>query len=163
MQSRNTLNTDSILNNDRPENQPIDSNYFEVRRRRVLAFIVDYIIVAILCIPAAALIAFAGILTFGLGWLLYAAMVPLVVFAYLGYTMGGENQATIGMAMFSLKIRRLDGGRIDAPLAILHGILFWFIHSVLSPVMLLASLFSSRKRLLQDWLLGTEVVNREAE
>jgi uncharacterized RDD family membrane protein YckC len=150
-----------LFNGDEPGNHEIHSNYYEVRRRRMLAFIVDYIIIAILCIPAAALIGFAGILTFGLGWILYAAMVPLVVFAYLGFTMGGKNQATIGMAMFSIHIRRLDGRLVDAPLAILHGILFWFIHSALSPLMLLASLFSSRKRLLQDWLLGTEVVYRD--
>ncbi len=161
MQSQNTIDEDMLFNGEETGNHEIRSNYSEVRRRRMLAFVVDYIIIAILCVPAAALIGFAGILTFGLGWILYAAMVPLVVFAYLGLTMGGENQATIGMAMFSIHIRRLDGRQVDAPLAILHGILFWFIHSVLSPFMLLASLFSSRKRLLQDLLLGTEVVYRD--
>ncbi|MCP4185258.1 MAG: RDD family protein [Hyphomicrobiales bacterium] len=155
------MDEEILFNGEETGNHEMRSNYSEVRRRRVLAFIVDYIIIAILCVPAAALIGFAGILTFGLGWILYAAMVPLVVFAYLGLTMGGENQATIGMSMFSIHIRRLDGCIVDAPLAILHGILFWFLHSVLSPFMLLASLFSSRKRLLQDWLLGTEVVYRD--
>jgi len=135
------------------------SEYFEVRRRRLIAFIFDYVIVVLLCIPAALLVGFAGIISFGLGWLLYAILVPLVAVTYLGLTMGGATQATIGMAVFSLKIRRLDGGHVDAPLAILHGVLFWLIHSVLTPFMLLASLFSSRKRLLHDWLLGTEIIN----
>lgn len=137
------------------------SNYLEVRRRRLLSFIVDYLIIAILCVPAAILVAFAGVITLGAGWLLYAILVPLVAIIYLGLTMGGQNQATIGMAMFSLHIRRLDGGRVEASLAILHGILFWAIHSALSPLMLFASLFSSRKRLLQDWLLGTEIVRSD--
>ncbi|MCF6321764.1 MAG: RDD family protein [Rhizobiaceae bacterium] len=136
-------------------------DYYEVRRRRMLSFLVDYIIIAVLCIPAALIIGLAGIITFGLGWMLYAILVPLVAMAYLGLTMGGNSQATIGMAMFSLRIRRLDGGSVDAPLAILHGVLFWVIHSTLTPLMLLASLFSSRKRLLQDWLLGTEVVRND--
>lgn len=136
------------------------ADYYEVRRRRMASFVVDYIIVALLCVPAAFLIGFAGIITLGLGWLLYAIMVPLVAIAYLALTMGSERQATIGMVMFSLRVRRLDGRLIDAPLAILHGILFWLIHSVFSPLMLIASLFSSRKRLLHDWLLGTEVINR---
>lgn len=161
MQSQNTVDTDASFIRDDSGIHDTRFNYYEVRRRRLLAFIVDYIIVALLCVPAAALIGFAGILTFGLGWILYAAMVPLVAFAYLGLTMGSDTQATIGMAMFSLNIRRLDGRMVDAPLAILHGILFWFIHSVFSPFMLLASLFSSRKRLLQDWILGTEVVYQE--
>ncbi len=151
MQKQNAINGDSPL-------RISELDYFEVRRRRMLAFVVDYIIIALLCIPVAFLIGFAGIITLGLGLLLYAIMVPLVAIGYLGITMGGENQATVGMAMFSLHVRRLNGGRIDAPLAILHGILFWFLHFVLSPFMLLASLFSSRKRLLHDWLLGTEII-----
>ncbi len=137
------------------------SRYYEVRRRRMLAFIVDYLIIAVLCVPAAVIVAFAGVITLGAGWLLYAILVPLVAITYLGLTMGGDKQATIGMAMFSLRINRLDGGRVEASLAILHGILFWVIHSAFSPFMLLASLFSSRKRLLQDWLLGTEVVRSD--
>lgn len=137
------------------------ADYYEVRRRRMASFVVDYLIIGILCIPAAILVGFAGIITFGAGWLLYAILVPLVAMAYLGLTMGGDKQATIGMAMFSLRIQMLDGHRVDAPLAILHGVLFWVIHSALSPFMLLASLFSSRKRLLQDWLLGTQVVRSD--
>ena len=138
--------------------QTDDIDYFEVRRRRLISFIVDYVLIAILCIPAALAVAIAGIFTLGLGWMLYAIIVPLVAVAYVGLTLGGKAQATIGMKMFSLRIRRLDGGRVDAPLAILHSVIFWFIHSVLSPIMLAASLFSNRKRLLQDWILATEII-----
>ena len=142
---------------------PLDvAAYHEVRRRRMASFIVDYVIIALLCIPAAFLIGFAGIITLGLGWALFVILVPLVAATYVGLTMGGDNQATIGMAMFSLRIRRLDNTRVDATLAILHGVLFWFIHSVLSPFMLFASLFSSRKRLLQDLLLGTEIIRSDS-
>lgn len=140
-----------------------DGEYIEVRRRRLMSFIFDYMVVAVLCVPAALLVGFAGILTLGLGWLLYAILVPLVAISYLGLTLGGNRQATIGMAIFSLKIRRLDGQLVNPPLAILHGVLFWLIHSVFSPFMLLASLFSSRKRLLHDWLLATEIINRPAK
>ena len=139
------------------------ADYFEVRRRRMLSFIVDYIIIALLCVLAALVVGFAGLITLGLGWLLYAILVPLVAAAYLGLTMGSKSQATIGMAMFSLQIRSLDGRHIDAILAILHGVLFWFIHTILSPLMLLASMFSSRKRLLQDWLLGTEIIYKSPQ
>ena len=137
------------------------TDYEEVRRRRMLSFVVDYLLIALLCIPAALAVWVAGVITLGLAWILFAVLIPLVAVAYLGITMGGAKQATVGMAMFSLRIRRLDGGHIDAPLAILHGVVFWFIHSVLSPVMLIAALFSSRKRLLHDWLLGTEIVRSD--
>ena len=138
------------------------ADYVEVRRRRMLSFVVDYLIIALLCIPAAILVALAGVITLGAGWLLYAILVPLVAVVYLAMTMGGPRQATIGMGMFGLRINRLDGWRVDPLLAILHGILFWVIHSAFSPFMLFASLFSSRKRLLQDWLLGTEIIRSDA-
>ena len=140
-----------------------DSQYLEIRRRRALSFVVDYIIIALLCIPAAIIVGILGVVTFGAGWFLYLILAPVVAIAYLGITMGGEKQATIGMAMFSLYIRRLDGGNVDPSLAILHGILFWVIHSLGTPFMLFASFFSRRKRLLQDWLLGTEVVRSDGD
>ena len=132
--------------------------YDEVRRRRILAFLVDYVVVIGLCVPAAFVIFVAGILTLGLAWLLFAVLVPLVALAYLALTLGGPGQATWGMALFSLQLRRLDGRPIDGMMAIMHGVLFWAIHVVGTPVLLIASLFSSRKRLLHDLLLGTEVI-----
>ena len=43
-----------------------------------------------------------------------------------------------------------------------HAVLFWAGNVLLSPLVLLISLFSPRKRLLQDFLLGTVVVRSEA-
>ena len=153
--------SNNTSNNDNLSYRADAASYHEVRRRRALAFVVDYLIIAVLCIPAAILVGFAGIITLGARWLLYAILVPLVAAVYLGVTMGGVKQATIGMGMFSLRINRLDGGLVDTWLAILHGVLFWVIHSLGSPFMLFASFFSSRKRLLQDLLLGTEVVRSD--
>ena len=81
-----------MFNGEESGNHEIPSDYSEVRRRRMLAFIVVYIIIAILCIPAAVLIGFAGILTFGLGWILYAAMVPLVVFVLIVFVYIGSER-----------------------------------------------------------------------
>ncbi len=52
--------------------------YEGVRSRRILAFLVDYTIVLLLCIPFGLLVGVLGILTFGLGWMLYGALFPLV-------------------------------------------------------------------------------------
>ncbi len=134
--------------------------YDEVRRRRMLAFLVDYVVVIGLSVPAAFVIFVAGILTLGLAWLLFAVLVPLVALVYLALTLGGPGQATWGMALFSLQLRRLDNRPIDGMMAIVHGVLFWAIHVVGTPVLLVASLFSSRKRLLHDLALGTEVVRK---
>ena len=53
-----------------------------VRIRRVLAFIVDYFIVALLSFGAGVGVFLLGIITLGAGWLLYAVLVPLVAIAY---------------------------------------------------------------------------------
>ena len=132
-----------------------------VRTRRVLAFLVDYAIIAVLIGVAALAVFIFGIVTLGLGWLLYFVLAPLVAMAYVGLTMGGPFQATHGMRMFAIKITREDGQQIDPFLAVLHGVIFWVLHIILTPFLLLVSLFSSRKRLAQDMLLSTVVVRSD--
>ncbi|TIM93670.1 MAG: RDD family protein, partial [Mesorhizobium sp.] len=73
--------------------------YDGVRTRRVLAFIIDYCIVALLTIPFAILVFFLGILTLGLGWMLFSILVPAVAIVYIWNTLGSADQATTGMKM----------------------------------------------------------------
>ena len=42
-----------------------------------------------------------------------------------------------------------------------HALLFWVAHVTLTPFLLLVSLFTSRKQLLHDLLLGTVVVRSD--
>ncbi len=72
-------------------------------------------------------------------------------------TMGGEKQATYGMRMNGLRVVKLGGGKVDPVLAGLHHILFLFIQGIGVLLPLVVSLFSSKKRLLHDILLGTYV------
>ncbi len=130
-----------------------------VRTARIFSFFIDYAIVLLLSIPFAIIIGILGLLTFGLGWMLYAILPAVVAVIYLAMTMGGSNQATIGMSMMGIKVRKNEGGRVDPFLAILHGILFWLFASV--PLLLLISFISSKKRLLHDILLGTYVIKVE--
>jgi uncharacterized RDD family membrane protein YckC len=132
-----------------------------VRTRRVLAFLIDYLIVAAMTLAAGVVVFFLGILTLGLGWLLYLFLAPLVAMAYVGLTMGGPYQATPGMRFFAIRIERLSGAPVDPFLAVLHGVLFWMLHIVLTPVLLGISLFAPEKRLLQDLLLGTVVLRSD--
>src|SRR3546814_9132425 len=48
--------------------------YSGVLARRVFAFLIDYAIVLLLCIPAAVLVFIFGIITLGLGFFLYPAL-----------------------------------------------------------------------------------------
>lgn len=132
--------------------------YQDVRSKRVFAFLIDYLIVALLCVVAAIIIAVLGIVTLGLGWFLYAIMVPLVALMYVYSTLGGPRQATKGMQIMGIRLARLDGKPIDGLLAVVHSVLFWASCSILTPLVLLATFFIDRKRLAHDLLLGTVVI-----
>jgi uncharacterized RDD family membrane protein YckC len=131
-----------------------------VRTRRVYAFLIDAMIVFLLSIPVSIVIFLLGIVTLGLGFVLYAIMFPVLAITYVAYTMGGEHQATVGMKANDIYLARLDGGRIDPMTAMVHSVLFWAGNALLTPLVLLVTLFSDRKRTLHDLLLGTIVLRR---
>ncbi|MDH7791841.1 RDD family protein [Ochrobactrum sp. AN78] len=136
--------------------------FFEgVRTRRIMAFLIDYMIVFFLCIPVAVVIFILGIITLSLGWALYAIMFPVVALFYVSRTLGGPQQATKGMQMMNIKLVRLEGGTVDPMLAIVHSVLFWGLNVVLTPLILLATLVTDRKRAAHDLLLGTAVIRSD--
>lgn len=135
--------------------------YDGVRTRRVFAFLLDYLIVALLLIPFAILVFLLGILTLGLGWSLFAILGPAVALLYVWNTLGGPNQATTGMRMMGIRLDRLDGRPVDGMLAVVHSVLFWAGNVVLTPLILLATLFTDRKRTVHDLLLGTVVTRAD--
>jgi uncharacterized RDD family membrane protein YckC len=132
--------------------------YSGVLSRRVFAFILDYLIVALLCIPAAIVLFFLSIVTLGLGFFLYPALYVIVAGIYFGLTVGGFSQASLGMRAMGISMARVDGQRIDFLTAIVHLALFWILNSVLTPLVLLVGLFTERSRLLHDLLIGTVTV-----
>lgn len=134
--------------------------YDGVRTRRMIAFLMDYLIVGLLLIPFAILVFFLGLLTFGLGWSLFSILAPAVALLYVWNTLGGRNQATTGMRLMGIRLDRLDGRPVDGLLAVVHTVLFWAANVLLTPLVLLVTLFADRKRTLHDLLLGT-VVTRD--
>jgi uncharacterized RDD family membrane protein YckC len=138
-----------------------DTRVYEgVRTRRIFAFIIDYCIIALLLIPFAILVAILGVLTLGLGWMLFSILGPAVALLYVWNTLGGANQATVGMKMMGIRLDRLDGRPVDGLIAVVHTVLFWAGNVILTPLILLATLFLDRKRTVHDLLLGT-VVTRD--
>jgi len=132
-----------------------------VRTRRVLAFIFDYLIVGGLFLISLIPVFILGIFTFGLAWLLYPVLGVLIALSYIALTMGGPRQATLGMEFFSLRIETYDGRRVDGITAIVYSVIFWVVHIIFTPLMLVVSLFTRRKQLVQDILLGTVVVRSD--
>jgi len=132
--------------------------YSGVLSRRVFAFLIDYMIIALLWVPAAVLVFFLGILTLGLGFLLYPILFFIVAGLYFGVSLAGPFQATPGMRAMGIAMVRLDGRKLDFVTAIAHLALFWILNSVLTPLILLAGLFTERSRLVHDLLVGTATI-----
>jgi uncharacterized RDD family membrane protein YckC len=133
--------------------------------RRVVAFVIDFIVIAAPVVLAAMLIFAFGVVTLGLGWALYWLLPPgPVIWAvvYFGVTLGGPNSATIGMRVMDLEMRTWYGAPAYFVLGAVHAIVFWVSVSTLSPLILLVCFFNERRRLLHDVLLGTVVINSPA-
>lgn len=133
-----------------------------VRSRRVFAFFIDVIAIALLTFAAGVLVFILGIFTFGLAFLFYAFLGQAVALLYAAFTLGGPNAATPGMRAMGLEMRLWYGAKPYPLLAAMHALLFWFSVALLTPFVLLVALFSDRKRLLHDLVLGTVVVNTAA-
>lgn len=130
-----------------------------VRTKRVFAFFIDVIAVSILVAIAAVVIAILGIFTLGLAWFVYPLLWQGVAILYTAVTLGGSASATPGMRATGLEMRLWHGGPMYPLLAIVHVVLFWVTVGLVTPLVVLVSLFSSRKRLLHDIILGTVVIN----
>jgi uncharacterized RDD family membrane protein YckC len=144
-----------------PHDQP--DLFRGVLTRRVIAFLIDLVVLAIPIVLAVIFIAIFGLLTLGLGWLLFYLISPLsIVWAlvYYGATLGGPHSATIGMRTMDLQLRTWYGAPSYFALGAAHALMFWVTISFLTPLILVVGLFSGRKRLLHDILLGTVVINR---
>ena len=137
--------------------------YEGVRTRRILAFLIDYVLVLVLVAIAVPVVALVGVVTFGIGWLLYAILTPAVALAYIAGTIGGPGQATLGMRAMDIRLERYDGQPIDPMTAIVHAVLFWAANAILTPLVLLVGLFTRHKRLLHDLALGTVAVRAERD
>jgi uncharacterized RDD family membrane protein YckC len=136
-----------------------------VLSRRLVAFFIDVIIIAVPIVAAAIFIFLFGIVTLGLGWLLFWLLSPASVIwalAYYGMTMGGAASATIGMRAMDIEIRTWYGAPAYVLLGAVHAIVYWVTVSVLTPLILLVGLFNTRRRLLHDILVGTVVINNPA-
>src|SRR5580692_1526123 len=136
-----------------------------VLSRRLLAFFIDVIIIAVPVMAATIVIFLFGIVTLGLGWMLFWLLSPASVIwalVYYGLTMGSTASATIGMRAVNIEIRTWYGAPAYFLLGAVHAVVYWVSVSVLTPLILLVGLFNARRRLLHDILVGTVLINNPA-
>jgi uncharacterized RDD family membrane protein YckC len=145
-----------------PANEP---ELFEgVLARRVVAFLIDLIIISVPLIFLAIFIFIFGLVTLGLGWFLFFLMSPVAVIwalVYYGMTFGSPASATVGMRVVDIEMRTWYGTPSYFVLGAVHAIMFWLAVSFLTPFILLVGLFNDRRRLLHDMLVGTIVINND--
>ena len=135
-----------------------------VLARRLLAFVIDLIILAMPVLFLAMFIFVVGVVTFGLGFVFYALLTPAMVLwalIYYGTTLGSRHSATIGMRAMDIEMRTWYGSPAYFVLGAVHAIVFWITVSVFTPLILVVCLINERRRCLHDILVGTVVINNE--
>jgi uncharacterized RDD family membrane protein YckC len=133
-----------------------------VLARRIVAFMIDFIVIAAPIVLGSMFIFAFGIVTLGLGWALYWLLPGASVIwaiAYFGLTLGGPRSATVGMRVMDLEMRTWYGAPAYFVLGAVHAVAFWFTVSFFTPFVLLVAFFNARGRLLHDIVLGTVVIN----
>lgn len=146
-----------------PVSQP---ELFEgVLGRRVVAFLIDVVMIALPLALLAMFIVIFGFVTLGLGFFLFFIYGPICVIwtlLYYGLTLGSPASATIGMRVMDLEMRTWSGAPSYFLLGAVHAVIYWLSVTFLTPFVLLVALFNERKRLLHDIVLGTVVINNPA-
>ena len=133
-----------------------------VLARRLIAFVIDLIVISVPVVFLAILIFAFGIVTLGLGWFLFWLISPISVvwvIVYFGLTLGGARSASVGMRVMDIEMRTWYGAPAYFVLGAIHVVAFWFSVSFFTPFVLLVCFFNHRRRLLHDIVLGTIVIN----
>ena len=133
-----------------------------VLTRRVIAFLIDLVVLSVPVILGYIFIFLFGIITLTLGWMLFWLAWPATIvwaIVYYGASIGGPHSATMGMRAMDLEVRTWYGAPGYFVLGACHAVLYWVSVSFLTPLVLLIGLFNGRRRLLHDMILGTVVIN----
>jgi uncharacterized RDD family membrane protein YckC len=131
----------------------------DVLKRRALAYLFDFVGVSLLWLLAAVVVFFLGLATFGLAWLIYPALWPILGLLYTVSTLAGPDAATPGMKAMGLAMRNVDGPRPDGLKALIHVVVFYGLTVTLTPLVHLFALFTARRQTLQDLVAGVLVMD----
>jgi len=139
---------------------------------RVVAFIIDAIIVRVVVHPVAAIFGLGGLAAGGLGLhgLGHGAALPLLIFGsgvlaaltiaaswlYEAFMLSSPYQATLGKMIFGMKVTDLDGNRISFARATGRHFAKWLSGIILGIGYIMVGL-SERKQGLHDLIAGTLV------
>ena len=130
--------------------------------RRIIAFIIDLIIIAVPLVAASVFIFVLGLVTFGLGWALFWLLSPASVIwalVLLRHHWAAPPRPQSACARWSWKCAPGTGRPPISCSARFMPIAFWISVSVLTPFILPVGFFNDPGRLLHDILVGTVIIN----
>lgn len=128
---------------------------------RTVAYLLDILFILGFTTLLTLAITVIGIVTFGLGWTLFAVL-PASGIIYSAITVGGRRQSTIGQRLMGLRVVAPESGApVDIVSAAVHALLFYVAVStfLLWCVDVAFGLVRSDRRLGHDLLLGLAVVH----
>ncbi len=149
------------MNSNLPDPKSSPQLFENILLQRCLAFIIDSIIIFVIIFLITLALFIAGLLTFGLTWLIIPILLPFAVLAYYASTLGSVERATIGMRIFDIVLVPTKGRPRDGWRILIHPIVFWLTIWAFAPLLLIG-LFTSRRQLIHDFLTSTMVVRKSA-
>ncbi len=129
--------------------------------RRIVAFVLDGIVLLIAIKLLAALLFVFGIVTLGLGMPLLG-LLPVVPVLYNWLSLLTGLSATPGQAMMGLVVRRFDDLGPPGGLAALVWVIGFYVSVALSGLPFLLALFTTGRRTAHDLASGLIVVRARA-
>jgi len=132
--------------------------YEGVLWRRILAYMVDLVCIAIIAVGAWVVFAVLTVVSLGLLGPLLWFLFGLVPLAYHTLLLSGPRSATFGMRCFDLELRSVTGARPSFGQALIQTALFYATVGLTGSLILLVALFNRRGRTLHDFLAGTVMI-----
>lgn len=128
--------------------------------RRVIAYLVDVIIIGLIIGAVSIVGAIFGIITAGVGLIGLVFALPASVVFYYAVTLGSSKRATVGMQLQDIVLTTTRDQPLDGWKVILHPLIFWMTCWILPPFSYFVALFTPRRQMLHDMLTGTLMVRR---
>lgn len=137
-----------------PDTQP--DFYTDVPVKRLIAFVIDTVLIVILCLLVLPFTAFTGIFFFPF-------LMMVIGFAYRVVTIAAGS-ATWGMRLMAIELRDASGQRFGLSQAFLHTLFFTISFSMVVTQVISVVLMLSvpRGQGLPDMMLGSAAINRAA-
>ena len=128
--------------------------YTGVPAKRLMAFIIDVVLVWGIAI-------LVSILTLGIGFLIMGFLIAVIDLIYRTLTIGSSS-ATVGMRLMGIELRTFNGDRFNTGHALIHTLLFYVMLAfvlvqLISVIMMGGSRYG---RGLHDFIVGSTMINR---